>query len=101
MSLELNESNFNDEVKMSKGVTVVDFFTTWCGPCRFIAPILEQLTGAKVVKVDGEKCPGLVDQNNISAYPTIIFFKDGVEMQRRRGVTSQVEMQKIINELQD
>lgn len=99
MTVELNESNFHQQIDNSDGVTVVDFFTTWCGPCRMLAPILEQLSGARVVKVDGDKSPDLVVENKVNAYPTIVFFKNGKEVRREVGVHSQQKLQGIIDGL--
>jgi len=95
----INESNFEEQVKMSKGVTVVDFFTSWCAPCRALSPILEKITGAKIVKVDGDQSQNLVVENGIRGYPTLIFYKDGVEKQRVVGVRPQKELQNLVNSL--
>ena len=97
----INESNFEQEVKMSQGITIVDFFTPWCGPCRTLSPILEKITGAKVLKVDGDQSQNLVVENSVRGYPTLVFFKNGVEKQRVVGVRSQKEIQHIVDSLGD
>ncbi len=98
MSIKLNESNY-DSTLNSNSVVLVDFYTTWCGPCRMLAPILEQLTGAVIAKVDGDVSPELVNKNNIRAYPTIIFFKNGAEVNRLVGVSGKQQLQSIIDNL--
>lgn len=99
MTVELNESNFHEQINNGEGVTVVDFFTTWCGPCRMLAPVLEQLKNARVVKVDGDKSPDLVVEARVNAYPTIVFYKGGQEVHREVGVHSQQKLQGIIDRL--
>lgn len=71
---------FEAEVAYS-GLTVVDFFATWCGPCKMIAPILDKLEtengSVHFVKVDVDAVPDVAAKNEISAMPTIKFFKNG------------------------
>ena len=85
----LNDDNFQETI--AKGVTLVDFYATWCGPCRMIAPIIEQLSGelagkANVVKVDIDQAQQTTTAVQITSVPTLIVFKDGKEMKRVIGV---------------
>jgi thioredoxin 1 len=101
--LILTDKNFDKTIK--KGVVLVDFWATWCGPCRILSPIVEEVAseiGKKAVvgKMD-------TDQNNITSLkynirylPTIIIFKDGVPMQRFVGVQSKETLINAINQLQ-
>ncbi len=78
--LELNASNFNDTIK--EGVTLVDFWAPWCGPCRMIAPVIEELANdyegkAKICKVNTDEEQDIAIQYGIRSIPTILFFKDG------------------------
>ncbi len=78
--LELTEANFDDTIK--DGVVMVDFWAPWCGPCRMIAPIIDELAEeyegkAKIAKVNTDEQPNLAVKFGIRSIPTILFFKDG------------------------
>ena len=78
----VTDANFKDEVEQHNGLAVVDFWATWCGPCRMVAPILDQLAGeyngkAKVTKVDVDANQTTASRFNIRSIPTVLFFKDG------------------------
>jgi len=78
--IELNSANFNDTIK--EGVTLVDFWAPWCGPCRMIAPVIEELAEeyegkAKICKVNTDEEQDIAIQYGIRSIPTILFFKDG------------------------
>ena len=88
----LTESNFESEVLKSDVPVLVDFWATWCGPCRMLAPTIakiaeEQQGKIKVGKVDVDEEPGIAQRFNIFSIPTIIVFKDGKELARTVGVT--------------
>lgn len=74
---------------ISKGITIVDYFATWCGPCRRIAPFLEELSttyaGIKFIKVDADQAREVIDRNGIRAFPTFHVFVDGVKKEEIRG----------------
>lgn len=97
MSVKLNSTNFDQVI--SNGLAVVDFYAEWCGPCRALAPILEQLTGATIGKVNGDVSPEIVGKYNVSAYPTVIFFKNGVEVDRLVGLSNKQKLQMMIDAL--
>ena len=84
----LNDSNF--ATTTASGVTLIDFWAVWCGPCRFIAPMVDELaveyTGkATIAKVDVDEAPSLAEQFNVSNIPTLIVLKDGKEVKRFMG----------------
>ena len=81
-SVAVTDATFVSEIEHHKGLAVVDFWATWCGPCRMIAPILDQLaseyTGkAKVAKVDVDTNQQTAMRFNVRSIPSILFFKDG------------------------
>ncbi len=81
-AMEVNDDNFATEVEGNQGLTVVDFWATWCAPCRMIAPMVEQLatdyTGkVRVAKLDVDSNQKTAMKFNVRSIPTILFFKDG------------------------
>lgn len=78
----LNRDNFNEEVLRSEKTVLVDFWATWCGPCRMIAPVLEDLADEyeetlKVCKVNVDEEPELAAQFHVSLIPTLMIVKNG------------------------
>ncbi len=80
--IEVTDSTFGNEIESGTGLSLVDFWATWCGPCRMVAPIVEQLAqehqgNLKVAKVDVDANQGVATRYNIRSIPSILFFKDG------------------------
>lgn len=93
MATQITESNFDDEVLRSSLPVLVDFWATWCGPCKMIAPIIDQIAKefegkAKVVKVDVDACPGLAQRYGVRSIPTLFFIKNGAVVDTVVGATS-------------
>lgn len=93
MALTLTEDNFAQEVLQSDKPVLVDFWATWCGPCRMIAPIIDQISTemagqVKVGKVDVDECNGLASTYNVRSIPTLIIFKGGQIADTIVGATS-------------
>lgn len=97
---QLTDQNFNQQIK--KGVVLVDFWASWCAPCKMMAPVLnevsESLTGEKSVgKVNVEIAKIISSKYNIRSIPTMILFKDGKEINRFVGIKSKEFLIKEIN----
>jgi thioredoxin 1 len=87
----VTDQNFEDEIGGSDGVAMVDFWATWCGPCRIVAPVVEQLAdeygerGLRVGKLDVDENPQTAARYGVRSIPTILFFKDGQLVDRLVG----------------
>jgi len=82
MTTQINSSDFNEKVKQSKIPTLVDFWAPWCGPCRTLGPIVDEISQsvdneANVYKVNVDENPDLADHFGIRSIPTVLVFKDG------------------------
>lgn len=94
--LELTGSDF--EATLSEGVSLVDFWAPWCGPCRMIASTIEELAETEqVVKVNTDECNMLAQKLGIRSIPTILVYKDGVEVEREMGAKSKQQFQDLID----
>ncbi|KAB1204716.1 Thioredoxin Y1, chloroplastic [Morella rubra] len=98
-------SSFEDLLANSDKPVLVDFYATWCGPCQFMAPVLNDVSiqlkdKIQVVKIDTEKYPSIADKYRIEALPTFIIFKDGEPYDRFEGaLTADQLIQRIENSL--
>ncbi|MDP2892463.1 MAG: thioredoxin [Bacillota bacterium] len=98
----LNKENFDDVVNKSNVPVLVDFWAAWCGPCRMIAPIIEQLAAdydgkVQICKLDVDEYSDIAMRYRIMSIPTLILFKNGVIAEKIVGVRSKAELSQIID----
>lgn len=96
---EINDTNFESEI--SNGVTLIDFFAEWCGPCRMLTPILDSLSqemsgAVNFCKIDIDNCPKTTSEYNITSVPTLILFSNGKEVERVVGLRDQDSLKNLI-----
>lgn len=93
MAIEVNDSNFDEIVINSDKPVIVDFWAEWCGPCRMIAPAIEEIAHeyegkAVVAKCDVDNSPGVAAKFGIRNIPTVLFFKDGKVADKQVGAVA-------------
>lgn len=93
--INLNEITFKEEVIEGKGKVIVDFWAEWCGPCKLLSPILEEVShilDIKIYKVNVDENPSLAGQFGIKSIPTIVIFDDGVRVKEVVGLRPKEEI---------
>jgi thioredoxin 1 len=104
MATEVNDVNFDTEVINSDLPVLVDFWAPWCGPCRALAPVIDQLAEeylgkAKIVKLNTDDNPNIAVQFRINSIPTMILFKDKKPVDMLVGALSKEKIQEAIDKL--
>ena len=100
--LNLNSSNFQDEVINSEIPVMVDFFAEWCGPCKMLGPVVEQLASeyegkVKIFKLNVDSAQNIAAEYGISGVPTVLFFKDGDMVDKFTGALPKAQIEEYIN----
>lgn len=95
------KSNFSEIIKDEKPV-LVDFYADWCGPCKMLAPILKEVKAelgdrVKIVKIDVDKNQELAGKYQVRGVPTMMLFKNGIQLWRQSGVLQKREIIEVIN----
>jgi len=103
-ALHMSSEDFKKIVEGGSGAAVVDFWATWCGPCKMLGPTIEELADelegqAVVGKVDVDENRDLASQFGVMSIPTVIFFKDGKEVSRLVGVQSKEKLLETVKNL--
>ena len=101
MEIKLTKDNFDAEVINSNIPVLVDFWATWCGPCRMIAPVIESIAEKfdgriKVGKVNVDEEPEISLEYNIASIPTVMIFKNGEEVSKSIGYSDEAEIEQLL-----
>lgn len=101
MLKEIDLSTFEEDVK--KGPVLLDFYSKTCGPCKMLSFILNDIDKTLadkglIIKIDFEEHKDLVDKYNVQGYPTLIMYKDGLELSRKAGLQQKPVIEKMIEE---
>ena len=98
--INLTRDNFEAEVTEFKGMVLVDFWASWCMPCKMLSPVVdevaEEVTSAKVAKVNVDEQQSLAARFNVMSIPTLIVFKDGKEVRRSVGVMPKEAVKELV-----
>ncbi|QGU08605.1 Putative thioredoxin-2 [Corynebacterium occultum] len=101
-TIDVTEDTFNDTVS-SEGIVLVDAWATWCGPCKSFAPIYEKASEkheeVKFTKLDVDANPGVSAALEISAVPTLFFFRDGIGVYRQSGVMNPAQLDDTLEQI--
>ena len=101
--IHVTSENFEKALAAASGVVVVDFFATWCGPCKRLAPVIEEaaedFADVPFYKVDIDEAPELAQQYRVMSVPTLVFFRKGEVIKKSVGAISYEELEEILKSL--
>ena len=104
MVFEVTDQNFGGEIESSTGLTIIDFWAAWCGPCQMVAPIVAELAkeyqdqGLRVGKLDVDQNPSIASKFGIRSIPSILFFKEGKHVDTVVGAVPKPFLEAKVNE---
>ena len=104
MDYSLNSQNFEQEVLQSKIPVLVDFSADWCGPCKMMAPVIEELAGEyegemKIGKINVDQSPDIAQKYNVMSIPMFAFFKNGEVIETAVGALNKAKLQGMIDKV--
>ncbi len=91
--------NENLEDCLKEGITIVDFYADWCGPCQMMGEVLEKLTDINIIKVNTDSHEELAREFGVMSIPTLVFFKDKKQIKKEIGFKTKEEIEKILKDL--
>ncbi len=104
MAFHFTDENFHEEALSCTLPVAVDFYADWCGPCKMLAPIIEELAPAyegkiKIGKLNVDNAPDTAHKYGVMSIPTILFFKNGEVVNKIVGLVSKAELEEVLNNL--
>lgn len=100
--IEVNKNNYEEEVLKYNGKVIIDFNAEWCGPCKMLAPVLEEIseekTNIKFVSVNVDMNEELASSFNVMSIPCVVLMENGKEVKRSIGLVPKVELERFIGE---
>ena len=102
--VNLNEKNFEEEVLKSDKTVLIDFWASWCGPCRMMSPVVDEIAeemkdAVKVCKINIDEEQNLAVKYNVMSIPTFVVIRDGKEIGRTIGVQDKEEIKKMLKQI--
>lgn len=100
--MELNTLDIEQELNSATKPVIVDFFATWCGPCKMLSPVLENIENKfgdnlKIIKIDIDRYPDIADKYEVMSVPTLMFFVNGNLVRRETGFIPEEQILEMIN----